>query len=118
MRVNLAAQILSASLAAVLKNFGPPEAQGTAKLCEIMDSFFDCLDVRSTAEAKRKRKPFLAPYKSVDDERIEWLIQFLEYLKRWKESTENRPGNFTQNARSRMFLSWQTYEGLKITSFY
>ena len=39
----------------------------------------------------------------------------MQYLKTWKESTENRPGNFTQNARNRMFISWQTYEGLKIT---
>ena len=41
----------------------------------------------------------------------------LFYLKQWKESTLNRPGNFTANARSRMFLSWQTYVGLKITSY-
>lgn len=40
MRVNLAAQVLSASVAAVLKEFGPPEAVETAKLCEMMDAFF------------------------------------------------------------------------------
>ena len=28
-----------------------------------------------------------------------------------------RPGNFTQNARSRMFISWQTYEGLQISVY-
>ena len=33
--------------AAVLKKFGPPEAVETAKLCEKMDAFFDCLNVRS-----------------------------------------------------------------------
>lgn len=69
MRVNLAAQVLSASVAAVLKAFGPPEAAATAKLCEKMDAFFDCLNVRSTTEHLKKRKPFLAPYKSDDDER-------------------------------------------------
>ena len=42
-------------------------------------------------------------------------MDFLEYLRLWKESTERRPGNFTQNARGRMFLSWQTHEGLKLT---
>ena len=30
MRVNLAAQVLSASVSAVLKSFGPPESHGTA----------------------------------------------------------------------------------------
>ena len=42
-------------------------------------------------------------------------MEFLEYLRSWKESTENRPGNFSQNARARMFLSWQTYEGFQLT---
>ena len=28
-----------------------------------------------------------------------------------------RPGNFTQNAKHRMFLSWQTYEGLQISAY-
>ena len=69
MRVNLAAQVLSASVASVLKAFGPPEAEGTAKLCEMMDGFFDSLNVRSTTEHQRKRKPFLAPYISDEDRR-------------------------------------------------
>lgn len=43
------------------------------------------------------------------------MEEFLQYLQQWKDSTENRPGNFTQNARAKMFLSWQTYEGFKIT---
>lgn len=115
MRVNLAAQVLSASVAAVLKSLGPPEATATAKLCEMVDSFFDCLNVRSRTEHGRKRKPFLAPYTSLDDRRFQFLMDFLEYLRLWKESTERRPGNFTQNARGRMFLSWQTHEGFKLT---
>ena len=118
MRVNLAAQVLSATVSAVLTTFGSPESSGTAKLCEMVDSFFDCLNVRSTTEHQRKRKPFLAPYTSVDDERFHWLeTTFLGYLNSWKQSTENRPGEFTQNARSKMFLSWQTHEGFQITTF-
>ena len=48
--------------------------------------------------------------------RFQFLMRFLEYLRSWKESTENRPGNFTQNAKARMFLSWQTHEGFQITA--
>lgn len=44
-------------------------------------------------------------------------MEFLIYLNNWKESTDNRPGNFEQNARSRMFISWQTYEGFKMTVY-
>ena len=69
MRVNLAAQVLSASVAAVLKAFGPPETAATAKLCEMVDSFFDCLNVRSRTEHVRKHKPYLSPYTSVNDRR-------------------------------------------------
>ena len=43
MRVNLAAQVLSASVAAVLKAFTPPDTAATAQLCEMVDSFFDCI---------------------------------------------------------------------------
>ena len=56
MRVNLAAQVLSASMAAVLRSFGPPEAEGTAKYCEMVE---------------RKRKPFLAPYHDSQDSRYD-----------------------------------------------
>jgi hypothetical protein len=105
-------------MSAVLKAFGTPDTAGTAKLCEMVDSFFDCLNVRSTTEHQRKRKPFLAPYTNTIDQRFNWLEdEFLTYLKEWKQSTLNRPGNFTTNARAKMFLSWQTYEGLQITTY-
>ena len=81
---------------------------------------FDCLNVRSTTEQQRKRKPFLAPYTAVDDETILWMeTTFLGYLNEWKESTQNRLGEFTENARSKMFLSWQTHgdSRLQPTSF-
>ena len=60
----------------------------------------------------------MKPYSDQDDERFEWLSKnFLGYLEEWKSNTITRPGNFTQNARARMFISWQTYEGLRITTY-
>ena len=50
--------------------------------------------------------------------RFQFLMEFLEYLRSWKESTENRPGNYSQNARARMFFSWQTYKGFQLTVQY
>ena len=47
--------------------------------------------------------------------RFLWLVDFLNYLKNWKESTDNRQRNFTQNARSCIFISWQIYEGFQIS---
>ena len=62
------------------------------------------------------RKPFLKPYESLDDERFTWLIEtFLKYFTDWKASIAVRPGQFNDNAKASMFISWQTYEGIKIT---
>ena len=41
---------------------------------------------------------------------------FLPYFTNWKESIESRPGIYTTNDKARMFLSWQTYEAILITT--
>ena len=116
MKVRLAAQVLSSSVAAVLRTFYPEEKSATAEFCDKVDQFFDCLNVRSCLEHERKRKPFLKPYISVDDERFEWLKEeFLGYLKQWKESISTRSGEFSNTAKEKMFISKQTYEGVQIT---
>ena len=58
MRVRLAAQVLSETLGSVLNSFGPADAEGTAKFCLMMDTFFDCLNVINTTEHKFKKKQF------------------------------------------------------------
>ena len=118
MRVNLAAQVLSSTMASVLQKFDPPEAGGTAKFCEMMDKFFDCFNVRSLSEGTKTRKAFLLPYEDVNDKRFSWLTdEFLHYLFEWHRSIRERPGNFDENARARMFLSHQTFEGMKISIY-
>ena len=72
MRVRLAAQVLSETVGNVLNHFGPPEAAGTAEFCLMMDTFFDCLNIRNIKEHELKKKPNLRPYESPDD-RFEWL---------------------------------------------
>ena len=117
MRVHLAAQVLSDTVAVCLDKFGPPKASATAKFCSMMDKFFDCLNVRNSAEHVLKRKPFLQPYSDVDDPRFTWLDQCLGYFSQWKDSIERREGNFSANAKSSMFISWQTYDGLQTSVF-
>ena len=70
MNIRLAVQVLSSSVGNVLNEFGPPETAGTAKLCLMMDSFFDCLNVRNKEEQKLKRKSNIRPYSDPDDERF------------------------------------------------
>eukprot|EP00794_Sanderia_malayensis_P015486 gene15486-17064_t len=90
MNVRLAVQLLSDSVAKVIKEYYPEEMHATADLCGNMD-------------------------RSVNDERFEWLEHsFLKFLSDWKEGIEKRE-NISKNAKARMFLSAQTYEGIKIT---
>ena len=93
MNVRLAAQVLSESVYQALTSYGPPEACGTAKYCQMLDKFFDCLNAKNTVEASTKCKPFLKPYNSLNDERFAWLINnFLQYFEDWKQSIDERPG--------------------------
>ena len=60
----------------------------------------------------------MLPYQDINDQQFQWLENDLfNYFQDWKESTEQHPGNFTVNARSRMFISWQTHEGLKLSTY-
>ena len=115
MKVKLATQVLSKSVAISLQESGDDEVLATAEFCTMMNDFFDCTNVRSTTEHVRKRNHFIKPYSSTDDERFSWLLDvFLKYLGDWKQSTLDRPGDFSSEARGKMFLSAQTYECLKI----
>ena len=118
MNVKLAVQVLSNSVSKALRLYGPPEALGTSIYCEMFDNFFDCTNVRNNEEWKKKSKDFLKPYTDVNDARFLWLTDtFLQYFSDWKQSIQQRPGQFTDNAKANMFLSWQTYEGVKITVY-
>ena len=76
------------------------------------------MNVRNTKETTYDRKPFLAPYRSINDERFTWLTEtFLNHFSEWKKSVEGREGNFTTADRSRMFIAWQTNEALQITTY-
>ena len=104
MRVNLAAQVMSASVASVLKAFGPPEASATAKLCEMVDGFFDCLNVQSKTEHVVKRKPFLAPYTSPDDRRYGFVFTTFVNLDNSQQANVHVMGFSTCNAHVYYFV--------------
>lgn len=76
------------------------QQHGNSELCFNINKFFDCLNARSQAESTRTRNEFCKPYSDVNDTRFDWLmIDFLGYLKNWKESIENRPGEYSQTQR-------------------
>ena len=96
MKVKLAVQVLSKSVAIALRETGREDVIGTAVFCEIMDGFCDCTNVRSLTEHQRKKNSFIMPYESAEDQRLTWLKDvFLNYLESWKKSTEAREGAYT-----------------------
>ena len=83
----------------------------------IWTAFFDCTNVRSSTEYIHKRKPFLEPYKDLEDPRFNWLkIEFLGYFEAWEVSIESRT-EASKTEKSKMFISRQTMDGLKITCY-
>jgi hypothetical protein len=118
MKVKLAIQVLSKSVAIALEESDNEEVSGTAMFCTMMNTFFDCTNVRSKTEYIKKRNDSIKPYFSCDDPRFTWLTDvFLKYLEDWRRSTLTRPGEDLPDERGKMFLSLQTYNGLNISVY-
>ena len=80
-----------------------------------MKNIFGCINLCSLKERKFERNIFCSTYEDVNYFRFNWLENsFLKFFEKWKQSIELRPGNFTRNAKYRMPISYQTYEGLQI----
>ena len=106
MKVKLATQVLSRSVALALEESGNSEVLGIAEFCRMMNDFFDCTNVRSLREHERKRNDLIKPYTAVDDDRFGWLRDvFLKYLENWKRSTRERAGQYSADDRGKMLLS-------------
>ena len=63
-------QVMSETVSKALRKMFGGYAEGTAKLIEIVDHLFDCLNARNLDEAKLKRKPFRSPYRTGTDWRL------------------------------------------------
>lgn len=101
--------MLSQTVAVNLERYGMAGSEKAAELCKMADNFFDCLNVRSIEEGKRKRKPFLLPYSSVDDKRFKWLKEtLLSYFQNLLKNIEAREGEFSVKEKAKMFVAKQT----------
>ena len=97
MNVKLTSQVSNSTVSKTLVTYGLPEAAGTAKFLKLKKSLSRC-------------------FTSVNNNSFGWLqIVFLNYYENWLGAIEQRPGNLLRNAPRKMFFSWQTLEGLKIT---
>ena len=117
MKVNLAVQTLSETNAKFLKEKFGPEHHGTSKFCEMMNKFFDIMNVKRKDEYIEQRNWNIRQFDSPNDDRLQWLRNdFLKYFADWEKSIAEREG-FDAKDKEKMFISRQTMEGLKITVY-
>ena len=57
-------------MANALAFYGRSDTKETERFVRFFDNFFDCLNVRGLDEHIKKRKPDLAPYRSLGDKRL------------------------------------------------
>lgn len=113
MRVRDAAQVLSDTIALDIEQQKWPHTSETVKFIRYCNKFFDCLNGAHSSQAGRHRKPDLAAYTSLDDERFTWLNDvFLMYLVEWREEVEAMP--WTPRVKERSLLPRTTYEGIEL----
>ena len=115
MNVRLVAEVISTTVSKVLSNYGPADTAGTAEFCLMFDKFFDIMNVSSTTVSSRELKPFNAPFSSTDASVFTDKKSALKIFRRLVRSIQKRPGAYTKFEKQKMFISSQTYEGLKIT---
>ena len=113
-QVSFAAQVLTNTVSkAFWRHYTSGEADETARFWSMINSFFDCPNVRSTVGFLRKRNNFIAPYRSSDDVRFSWLENtFVKYLEDWKAAVDSREGVCTADEKGR---SLQTFDGLRMS---
>ena len=73
---------------------------------------FGIMNIQNNQSLEFEWIPMLAPLISVSDRKFSWLFKSLQD---WLKSVQHFQGNFTEDAGQKIFLSWQTYEGLKIS---
>ena len=69
-------------MADALSFYGYVDTSETERFVRFFDKFFDCLNVRSTDEYIRQRKPNLRPYTEITDERLtvrSYVVRMLNY---------------------------------------
>lgn len=126
MKVLPAAQTMSRSvpteIAELAERSSVLQGHDTFELCQFIrhvNDAFDCFNSSGDAQGKRnKLNPLLASYTSVDDTRFNYLLKdMLGFFKKWEADVKKRKGKFTKDAREKMFISTQSYESLKVTTY-
>ena len=81
--VKFVVPVFSEITAKIPKISGTTEISEMAKYYQILDHFFDCLNVRSLENHQTKTRPFLKPYINENDKRFSWMTKRVKISKKW-----------------------------------
>ena len=117
MKVNLAAQVMSNTVAKALELKYGNEVAATVEFISHINKWFDLMNVRSLREANRTRNLDVTPFTDVNDLRLLWLEnEFLQYFTMWSNRINQTFPHLTKSEKAAMQLSHQTLNGLFITT--
>ncbi|KAK3922593.1 Transposable element P transposase [Frankliniella fusca] len=89
MKVNLAGQVLSNTVAKDLQSQGWFDASETVIFIDHVNRWFDCLNGAHSTQGIKTRNENLNPYTSKEDSRFDILEDFLKYLDEWQREAES-----------------------------
>jgi len=114
MKVSLAAQVLSKTVALYIANeSGMKNTEELVKFIMYVNNFFDCLNGAHSSQAVKTRNPNLAPYTDENDKRFDYLMEFLNYIRDWQAEVAALP--LTDAEKRRRLMSPQWYVSVERT---
>lgn len=114
MSIKFAIEVLCNLVGTAVEKVIGDESSETVMFVKYFGRFFNMLNTRNVAAAKRKGNADLNPYKSTSDWRFQFLEEeFLNYLKQWMEDVEN--SNTPEREKLKMQLSRETVNEIFIT---
>lgn len=89
-KVSLALQVFHETNIAALKIMGPSRCdfeswEGTADFLKIICRWWDIVNVHHPYAGRNLRKDEATPISTADDSKLEWLLEMVEWLHKWRE---------------------------------
>lgn len=112
--VKLALQVLNETVPPALREIGNKHnlyhVEGTAMFIEIIAKWWKVVNVKTPSKGARLRDEFQEPVFSVEDRKIDFLYDFLDWMEEWKKTTKDcDSGTLTKETHAGLH---QTTQGL------
>jgi hypothetical protein len=117
LKVSFSAQMLSDSMARALEEYVGDEAKALIEYVTLFDEFFDIMNSglyrkKWDGDTDAWKRTLATPITSLDDGRLQHLLDFIKYFEDWEASNKAMPAA-TEKIRSQRFITWQLFADLR-----